>query len=188
MRKIILIMMVFYGFLVASATLADATCGEELPVSTFVFSKGGTTNLFVLSGVIFVQEGGGALVEAPTLYLFSGMLDSKGIYQPFDVVLVRCRIGFFSYSNLALQFGAPVVEHFWGSANPDGTMPLVRVPEDPWVSYDKDEWGQPILSTLSIGVFMCPNGIIKPLKSLNLEGNLNKLPPGVYPELAEYCY
>lgn len=120
---------------------------------------------------------GNGLVVARTVELYSAILDSNGVKEPFIAAKVINGKAEFRIPNTAKRAGMPVVEHIWGMGN-NGMMALVIDPADPWACF-KLEGGNPDLNTLAIGLVMYPDGPTKPLKSLGL----GKLEQGKHPEL-----
>lgn len=121
---------------------------------------------------IGVDTGGEGLTIADTVALYSGIMDAKGVKEPFVVASVTGGKVTFRIPNSAKVVGVPVVEHIWGRSV-DGRLALVHDPADPFVVSDNGD-----LNTLAIGIIMYPNGQTVSLKPFG------KLDQGKHPELA----
>ncbi len=144
-----------------------------------------------LKKVKFTPQGvdtkGKDLKSFSSVYVFSGIMDMMGMRQPFASVPVSSSgEAEFRFPNLAALKGVPIVEHLWGRSGPDPnpkrSLALVHDPEDPWVVQGLTD-GKKDLNKLAIGVLMCPNGTVKPLKPLGL----GKIAQGLHPELSSQC-
>ncbi|KKP82801.1 MAG: hypothetical protein UR82_C0031G0009 [Candidatus Moranbacteria bacterium GW2011_GWF1_35_5] len=121
---------------------------------------------------IGVDTKGENLTTADAVVLYSGIMDAKGIREPFVVAKVINGKATFRIPNSARVAGVPVVEHFWGRSA-DGRLALVHDPADPFVVSNNGD-----LNTLAIGIVMYSNA---PTVSLKPFGKLDQ---GKHPELA----
>lgn len=204
MRRIIFFVLTLLVFL-SAATVVVADSEGVVPYDPAVIDKmsvassdghtltsvktKGDQVVVSLKNVLFTPQGvdtkGEGLERAATLYVFSGLMDAAGIRRPFAAVSVSPQgEAEFSFPNTATRKGVPVVEHLWGRSGPDQrpgfSFALVHDPEDPWVVQGLTN-SQPDLNKLAIGVLMCPDGQVKPLKPLG------KISQGPHPELASQC-
>lgn len=136
----------------------------------------GNDVIITLTNVRFTPIGvdtrGENLTTADTVALYSGIMDAKGIREPFVVAKVINGKATFRIPNSARVAGVPVVEHFWGRSA-DGRLALVHDPADPFVVSNNGD-----LNTLAIGIVMYSNA---PTVSLKPFGKLDQ---GKHPELA----
>lgn len=122
---------------------------------------------------IGVDTKGDNLTTDTVLALYSGIMDAKGVKEPFVIAKVVGGKATFRIPNSARVVGVPVVEHFWGRSA-DGRLALVHDPADPFVVSNNGD-----LDTLAIGIVMYPNSRTVSLKPFG------KLDQGKHPELAK---
>jgi hypothetical protein len=139
-------------------------------------SDDGSDVIITLTNVRFTPIGrdtkGKDLTTADTVALYSGIMDAKGVKEPFVMAKVLNGNATFRIPNTSKIVGVPVVEHIWGRSA-DGRLALVHDPVDPFVvSKDGD------LNTLAIGIVMYPKATTVSLKPFG------KLDQGQHPELA----
>lgn len=139
-------------------------------------SDDGNDIVITLTNVRFTPIGknteGENLSTADTVALYSGIMDAKGVKEPFVIAKVVNGKATFRIPNSAKVVGFPVVEHIWGRSA-DGRLALVHDPSDQFVVSNNGD-----LNTLVIGIVMYPNQNTVSLKSFG------KLDQGKHPELA----
>lgn len=136
----------------------------------------------------------GKYMLAASIRIASGILDGAG-KDPYVTPAMEVKGGklIAKIINYAKAAGVPVVEHLHGIGISTDDKPgyLVLDPNDQWVVYETKTFGgvKTVIGdkanpeTLAIGILMCPNGKIMPLKALGK----GKLIQGKHPELAESC-
>lgn len=177
---VVAVISIFCGSAMA-VTPYDATDVPQLGVGAgnmlTSVSDDGNDFIVTLTNVRFTPIGvdtkGENLTNADAVALYSGIMDAKGVKEPFVVASVTGGKVTFRIPNSARVVGVPVVEHLWGRSA-DGKLALVHDPADPFVVSENGD-----LNTLAIGVVMYPNAPTVSLKPLG------KLDQGKHPELAK---
>lgn len=114
----------------------------------------------VRTGPIGKDTKGEDLQPAKVIALYSGIMDAKGVKEPFVIARVVNGTAVFRIPNSAIIAGVDVAESIWGR-NEDSTRALIHDPKDSWViAYDDD------LEQLAIWILMKANGPTVPARTV----------------------
>lgn len=177
---------------VANKVTGDVTDfggGESIEIKSV---QGGDQFEVALYNVKLTPKGvSETLYDAKVVRIASGILDAamasgnRNVASPYitDAEVTGGK-AIFQLANYAKTAVTPIVEHLWGigTAGDNQIKFLVLNPNSVWVVYE-NRGGKPDLDTLAIGLVMCPNGKVIPLKNVGQ----GKLKQGRHPELAYAC-